>query len=254
MILAIVIVMALLAVVVTGAGVVTVYRVFAQLRQELEIPDVPADPVLAVAAQALVDDLARRRDLPALTVTVVPILGRPVPGGSAGQVGTGGLGLTRLHAGGRATIVLAAPAADLSEAALQALLAHELAHVERRDARRTMLTYYVCLSVLTVAVVVMTAVAASTSIAVALAGVLGLLLFTTVAAMSRREETAADLYAIELTRNLEAAAELMGLYIQARKAGRRRSRLRAFAEDRVWATHPEPEARLEAMQRHLQQL
>lgn len=252
MILAIVIVMALLALVVTVVGVVTVYRVFAQLRQELQIPDVPSDPVLAAAAQTLVDDLARRRNLPPPTVTVLPILGRPASGGSAGQVGTGGLGLTRLHAGGRATIVLAAAAADLSEAARDALLAHELAHVERRDARRIMLMYYVCLSALIAAVVIVTAVAASSSMAVALAGFLGLFLFTMVAVMSRREETAADLYAIELTRNLDAAEELMDVYIQARKDGPRRSRLRAFAEDRVWATHPEPEARLDAMRRHLQ--
>jgi hypothetical protein len=44
----------------------------------------------------------------------------------------------------------------------------------------------------------------------------------------------------------------MGVYVQAREASRRRGRLRWFLEDRVWATHPEPERRLAAMERRLQ--
>ncbi len=73
-------------------------------------------------------------------------------------------------------------------------------------------------------------------------------------AFDRREEIAADLFAVDLTRDLDAAAELMRLYednvarpLPDRGLGRAWARL----ERRWFATHPEPQARLAAMRRHL---
>lgn len=68
----------------------------------------------------------------------------------------------------------------------------------------------------------------------------------------RREEAAADLFAIDLTRDLDAAAELMRFYEKSLArptpdGGPARSRL----ERRWFATHPEPQARLAAMRRRL---
>ena len=68
----------------------------------------------------------------------------------------------------------------------------------------------------------------------------------------RREEAAADLFAIDLTRDLDAAAELMRFYEKSLArptpdGGPAWSRL----ERRWFATHPEPQARLAAMRRRL---
>lgn len=68
----------------------------------------------------------------------------------------------------------------------------------------------------------------------------------------RREEAAADLFAINLTRDLDAAAVLMrfyekGLARTTPDGGPAWSRL----ERRWFATHPEPQARLAAMRRRL---
>jgi len=73
-------------------------------------------------------------------------------------------------------------------------------------------------------------------------------------AFDRREEIAADLFAVDLTRDLDAAAELMRFYednvvrpLPAGVLGRAWARL----ERRWFATHPEPQVRLAAMRRHL---
>ncbi|GAB6986812.1 hypothetical protein JCM10369A_33370 [Nocardioides pyridinolyticus] len=68
----------------------------------------------------------------------------------------------------------------------------------------------------------------------------------------RREEAAADLFAIDLTRDLDAAAELMRFYEKSLArptpdGGPAWSPL----ERRWFATHPEPQARLAAMRRRL---
>lgn len=71
-------------------------------------------------------------------------------------------------------------------------------------------------------------------------------------AFDRREEIAADLFAVDLTRDLDAAAELMRFYEKSLArptpdGGPAWSRL----ERRWFATHPEPQARLAAMRRRL---
>ena len=73
-------------------------------------------------------------------------------------------------------------------------------------------------------------------------------------AFDRREEITADLFAVALTRDLEAAAELMGFYeenvakpLPAGRLGRASAQL----ERRWFATHPDPRSRLAAMRRHL---
>jgi Zn-dependent protease with chaperone function len=73
-------------------------------------------------------------------------------------------------------------------------------------------------------------------------------------AFERREEIAADLFAIGLTRDLDAAAELMNFLEEnvpsPLPAGRLAGRW-AQLERRWFATHPEPRARLAAMSRRL---
>lgn len=219
-------------------GLFTVGRsMVTELRQELRLPDVPADPELASAAQAQIASLAQRRGLRVPAVTVVSILGRPQSADRADVVGTGGLAVIRLHRRRRqATVLLAAAAASLSAPAREILLAHELAHFERYySSWRVQAMFYAwpACSIAVAGAALWAAVAISTSVAFGLAGLLGLLLLTAYAATSRREETAADLYAIDLTGDPEAAAELMDVYVQDRAATRRRGRLRAFVEDRL---------------------
>jgi Zn-dependent protease with chaperone function len=115
-----------------------------------------------------------------------------------------------------------------------------------------MLRFYawpVCCFVLAGAIVWL---AAAVALPVALVGgaTLMLVFLAGYAASSRREETAADLYAIDLTGNLAAAAELMDVYVEMREAGRPRGQVRSFLD--VWATHPEPEKRLAAMRRRIE--
>lgn len=150
-------------------------------------------------------------------------------------------------------------ATSLSSSARECLLAHELAHVEHYTSRRAVLMFdaWPAICFLVAAAVVWSAVSISATAAIGIAGVLGLALLTAYAATSRHEETAADLYAIDLyaidlAGNLDAAAELMDVYVQAREASRGRGWPRSFLEDRVWATHPGPERRLAAMERRLQ--
>jgi Zn-dependent protease with chaperone function len=73
-------------------------------------------------------------------------------------------------------------------------------------------------------------------------------------AFDRREEMAADLFAIKLTRDLDAAAELMRFYeenVSRPLPDGRLTRTWAQLERRWFATHPEPQVRLAAMGRHL---
>ena len=147
----------------------------------------------------------------------------------------------------------------LSAGAVQSLAAHELGHVIRRErssaaARYSWLVGYLLL-VLAGAGLTAAALAASPQLA-------GPSLLATMSAavaflglrftFDRREEAAADLFAINLTRDLDAAAELMrfyekGLARPTPDGGPAWSRL----ERRWFATHPEPQARLAAMRRRL---
>ena len=134
-------------------------------------------------------------------------------------MGDGGLSVNRCRAGHAATVVFARAAiAGLSCAAVQSLAAHELAHVIRRDrtsaaARYAWLLGYLVLVLaggLTVTALVVApqlagpAVLATMTAAVAFLGLR--------VAFDRREEIAADLFAVGLARDLDAAAELMRFY------------------------------------------
>jgi Zn-dependent protease with chaperone function len=137
----------------------------------------------------------------------------------------------------------------------------ELAHVIRRD-RTSAAAHYGWLAGYLVLVLAgggltVTALAAAPQLA-------GLAMLATMTAavaflglrvaFDRREEIAADLFAVDLTRDLDAAAELMRFYednvarpLPDGGLGRAWARL----ERRWFATHPEPQARLAAMRRHL---
>ncbi len=72
-------------------------------------------------------------------------------------------------------------------------------------------------------------------------------------AFDRREEIA-DLFSVDLTRDLDAAAELMRFYednVARPLPDGGLGRVWARLERRWFATHPEPQARLAAMRRHL---
>ena len=221
----------------------------------------PVDQALQQRAAAAIAAVAELANIAAPATDVVAIIGAPT-GAPERVVGDGGLAVTRFRAGRPATVVFARAAiTGLSCAAVQSLAAHELGHVIRRDrtsaaARYAWLLGYLVLVLagggLTVAALVTApqlagpAVLATMSTAVAFLGLR--------ASFVRREEIAADLFAVDLTRDLDAAAELMRFCednvarpLPDGGLGRAWSRL----ERRWFATHPEPQARLVAMRRHL---
>ena len=221
----------------------------------------PVDQALQQRAAAAMAAVAERATVAAPATDVVAILGAPTGDADRG-VGDGGLAVTRFRAGHPATVVFAQVAlTGLSCAALESLAAHELAHVIRRDrssaaARYAWVLGYLVLALTGAGLTVTAALAApqlagSATLATMTAAVAFLGLRVTFA---RREESAADLFAISLTRDLAAAAELMRFYednvvrhLPAGVLGRAWARL----EHRWFASHPEPRARLAAMQRHL---
>lgn len=137
----------------------------------------------------------------------------------------------------------------------------ELAHVLRRDqtsaaARYAWVLGYLVL-VLAGAGLTVTAVVAAPQLAgpamvatmTAAVAFLGLRV-----AFDRREKIAADLFAISLTRDLDAATDLMRFYedsVVRRLPDGVLDRAWARLERRWFASHPEPQARLAAMHRHL---
>lgn len=192
---------------------------------------------------------------------VVAYLGTPT-GDDARPAGDGGLAVTRFRSGHPATVVFAQAAlTGLSPTALQSLAAHELGHVVRREhssaaARYGWLVGYLALmlagggltatALLAAPQMAGPAMLATTSAALAFLGLQ--------VAFDRREEIAADLFAVDLTRDLEAAAELMSFYEEnVTKPPTSGGLGRAWAQfERRWfATHPAPQARLAAMRRHL---
>lgn len=169
--------------------------------------------------------------------------------------------MTRFRAGRPIVVFAQAALTGLSPAAVQSLAAHELAHVLRRARSSTMARYAWLLGYLVLVVaglaLTITALAAAPHLAgpamLATMAAAGAFLGLQVA-FDRREEIAADLFAIDLTRDLDAATELMRFYetnlarpLPARGLGR----AGACLERRWFATHPEPQARLAAMRRHL---
>ena len=217
----------------------------------------PREEQLTGRAASAVDRIARQAGTPSAPVVVRPLLGRPFPGGQHRAVGTGGLAVTRFIPGRPVTVEFAAAAlTDLSDAALDSLVAHELAHVIRYRTRSGRLRHYAWPAAFLVASLPLVVWVAATQSGAALAltgvGSLAYLLLRTF--WQRREELAADRFAIELTQDLPAAAELMGFYEQHMDmplpAGRVR-RTAATLSRRGLATHPEPQHRLEAMRGHL---
>jgi Zn-dependent protease with chaperone function len=221
----------------------------------------PVDQALQQRAAAAMAAVAELANIAAPATDVVAILGAPT-GDADRVVGDGGLAVTRFRAGHPATVVFArAAVTGLSCAAVQSLAAHELAHVIRRD-RTSAAAHYAWLVGYLVLVLAgggltVTALAAGPQLAgpamlatmTAAVAFLGLRV-----AFDRREEIAADLFAVDLTRDLDAAAELMRFYednvarpLPDGGLGRAWARL----ERRWFATHPEPQARLAAMRRHL---
>lgn len=221
----------------------------------------PVDDVLQSQAAAAITAVAALANVPPPATDVVAYLGAPA-GDDARPVGDGGLAVTRFRAGHPATVVFAQAAlTGLSRVALQSLAAHELAHVIRRErsstgARYSWLVGYLALMLAGAGITVTTLLAApqlagpallaTMSAAVAFLGLR--------VAFDRREEIAADLFAVGLIRDLEAAAELMRFYEENVAKPLPPGGLgRAWAQlERRWfATHPDPQARLSAMRRHL---
>ncbi len=169
--------------------------------------------------------------------------------------------MTRFRVGHPATVVFAQAAlTGLSRSALHSLAAHELGHVLRRErssaaARYGWLAGYLAL-ILAGGGLTVTALLAAPQLAgpALLASIGAAVAFLALqVAFDRREEIAADLFAVALTRDIEAAAELMGFYEEIVAKPLPAGRLgRAWAQlERRWfATHPDPRARLAAMRRH----
>ena len=149
--------------------------------------------------------------------------------------------------------------ANRNWAAAQSLTAH--AHVIRRErssaaARYGWLVGYLALMLagagLTVAALVAVPPLAGPALVATMSSAVAFLALQV--AFDRREEIAADLFAVDLTRDLEAAAELMRFYednvtkpLPAGRLGRAWAQL----ERRWFATHPDPQVRISAMRRHL---
>lgn len=217
----------------------------------------PVDQALQQRAAAAMAAVAELADIAAPATDVVPILGAPT--GDADRVlGDGGLAVTRFRAGHPATVVFARAAlTGLSCAAVQSLAAH----VIRRDRTSAAAHYAWLLGYLVLVLagggLTVTALAAAPQ----LAGPAMLATMTAAVAFlglrvsfDRREEIAADLFAVDLTRDLDAAAELMRFYednVARPLPDGGLGRGWALLERRWFATHPEPQARLAAMNRHL---
>lgn len=228
-------------------------------RPEGDVGDVEVLRHRAAAAMTAVASRARVRT-PA--VDVVELLGAPLTSSGGPVTGDGGLAATRFPFGRPPTVVFAAAAlTGLSPAALHSLAAHELAHVIRREhgsaaGRYVWLAGYLVLMVagagLSVTAMVRVpqlggpALMATLATAVAFLGLQ--------VAFDRREEIAADLFAVELTDDLEAATELMRFldeHVTRPLPDGRLARAAIRLERRWFATHPSARARLAAMRRHL---
>ena len=254
---------ATLVVIVTVAGLVcvgvAVTAVLNQLLRELRTrrrsPE-PLDEQLCGRAAAAVERMCQRAGVAAPTAVVVPLLGRPFPGAQP-RLGTGGLAVTRFRPGRPVGVVFARAAlTELSDPALDNLVGHELAHVIRYRTLAGRARHYgwVLGFVLVQLAIATWMVAARSGAVLAAAGPVTLIYLAVRLFRQRREELAADRYAIELTADLAGAEELMGFYDQhMRDRPARRGRLRRAAVSlgrRGLATHPEPQLRLAVMRGH----
>lgn len=242
-----------------GLGAATILNdLVLELRQRQVPSSEPADSQLVARATAAVGRMSARAGIATPTVDVVPLLGRPVPAPQRRSVGTGGLAVTRFTPRRPIGILFARAAlTDLSDAALNNLVAHELGHVIRFSTQAGRLRHYAWAIGFLLATLPLAALVVATrsgalvgaTAAVALAYLL-LQMF-----WQRREELAADRFAIELTADLAGTEELMRFYeenLRDEPLPKRRLRRAGALLDRRWlATHPEPQQRLMLMRRHL---
>lgn len=219
------------------------------------------DGALQHRAAVAMTAVAKLANVAAPATDVVAILGAS-SGDAEHLVGAGGLAVTRFRPGRPATVVFARAAiTGLSGAALQSLAAHELAHVIRRTRTSPAARYAWLLGYL---LLVLAGGGLTATALVAAPQLVGPALLATVTAavaflglrvaLDRREEIAADLFAVDLTRDLDAAAELMQFYednVARPQPDGGLGRAWARLERRWFAAHPEPQARLGAMRRHL---
>lgn len=216
----------------------------------------PVDAALSERAAAVIDDLAAWAGVTAPPVRVVPLLGVPLRSDSG--VGVGGLAVTRALPGQPVEVVFAAAAITrLSSAALGSLAAHELAHVVATRSRpRNRYVWMAGYLALAAALMLMTVTTPDLLGFTVLGAAVATFGFHAVhAAVRRREEVAADLFALDLTGDLGGAEELIRF-----NAGMLRSDRGGWPSFLLWlarverwvATHPEPHVRLAAMRRHLE--
>lgn len=198
-----------------GVGVVKILSdLVLELRARRIQPEPVDDDLLGRAAEA-VKRISRRAGVAAPSVLVVPLLGRPFPGPQRRSVGTGGLAITQFTPGRPIGIVFARSAlTDLSAAALDNLIAHELAHVIRYRTRAGRVRHYAWAIGFLLVTLSMAAWMVATRSGAMLAATAAIALAYLVIRMSwqRREELAADLFAIGLTTDLAGTEELMRFY------------------------------------------
>lgn len=231
--------------------------------RDLDVLDDVGDvEVLRHRAAAAMSAVASRARVRTPAVDVVELLGAPLTSSGGPVTGDGGLAVTRFPFGRPPTVVFATAAlTGLSPAALHSLAAHELAHVIRRDngsaaGRYVWLAGYLVLMVAGAGLSVTAMVRVPQLGGLALMGTLAIAVafLGLQVAFDRREEIAADLFAIELTDDLEAAAELMRFldeHVTRPLPDGRLARAVARRERRWFATHPPAPARLAAMRRHM---
>ena len=241
-----------------GVGVV---RILSDLVLELRarrLQPESADEELLERAVAVVERISSRAGVDAPAVLVVPLLGRPFPGPQRRSVGTGGLAVTRFTPRQQIRVVFArAAVTDLSTAALANLVAHELGHVIRYRTRTGRVRHYAwAIGFLLVTFFMAAWMVATQSGAMLVATAVVALAYLVIRTFwQRREEAAADLFAISLTSDLAGTEELMRFYEENMRdeplpEGRLRRALAHF-EQRWLAPHPEPQQRLQAMRQHL---
>lgn len=251
-------VLTLAGLVLMGLGAVKMLSDLVLQLRSCRLQPEPADEELLERAAAAVERISRRAGVVAPEVLVVSLLGRPFPGPQRRSLGTGGLAVTRFIPRRPISVVFArAAVTDLSRAALDSLAAHELGHVLRYRTRAGRIRHYAwAIGFLVVTVFMAAWMAATQSGAMLVATAVIALAYLVIRTFwQRREEVAADLFAVALTTDLAGAEELMRFYEENMRdeplpEGRLRRTLALL--DRRWlASHPEPQQRLQAMRHHL---
>ena len=255
---ALVLAMTLAGLVLLGVGVVRILTDLVLDLRASRISPEPLDDQLLGFAAAAVERVSGTAGADVPTVVVLPLLGRPFPGPQRRSVGTGGLAITRFAPGRPISIVLARAAlTNLSVAALTNLIAHELAHVIQYRTLAGKVRHYAWAIGFLMVTLSMAAwmVATRSTPMIAATGAVALAYLAVRMFWQRREELAADRFAIALTADLGGAEELMRFYeenMRDRPLPEGRVRRAITLLERRWlATHPEPHDRLAAMRSHI---